>query len=123
MSAEGCYASTTKNIYVELYKNLSVPNALLVGGEGETGLFLPKGVGLKAYVCLVYDKWGNLLWSTDKLEAGRPSEGWDGKVNGQPVELGSYMWKIEAKFADDVQWKGQPRGSDFSQTGSVTVLR
>ncbi len=123
MSAEGCYASTTKTIYVELYKNLSVPNALLVGGEGETGLFLPKGVGLKDYVCLIYDKWGNLLWSTDKLEAGRPSEGWDGKVNGQPVELGSYMWKIEAKFADDVQWKGQPRGSDFSQTGSVTVLR
>ena len=123
VSAEGCYASTLKTIYVELFKNLSVPNALLIGGEGETGLFLPKGVGIKEYLCLIYDKWGNLMWSSDKLNGGKPSEGWDGKVNGQPVALGSYLWKIEARFADEQPWKGQPKDSDFYQTGSVTVLR
>ncbi|MBX7182597.1 MAG: choice-of-anchor L domain-containing protein [Bacteroidia bacterium] len=123
MSDKGCYANTSRTIYVELFKNLSVPNALIQGGEGETGLFLPKGVGLMEYTCLVYDKWGNLLWSSDKLDNGRPAEGWDGTYKGEAVELGSYMWKIEAKFADSDQWEGKKVGNDYFQTGSVSVIR
>ncbi|MBK8805917.1 MAG: hypothetical protein IPO21_04380 [Bacteroidales bacterium] len=41
--------------------------------------FQPKGYNLESYELWIYDKWGNLLWYTDKLtDKGEPAEAWDG---------------------------------------------
>ena len=123
-SAFGCVDSVSHTVKIELFKNLAVPNALIINGEGESAVFLPKASGLLEYSCLIYDKWGNILWQSQKLLNGSPAEGWDGRYNGSVVQDGAYIWRIEARFADDTRWIGKKYDKgDFNQTGSVTVLR
>jgi len=46
----------------------------------------------------VYDRWGSLLFSTtDKRQS------WDGKYNGQLVDIGSYLWIVNYQFANQSQ--------------------
>jgi PKD repeat protein len=121
--ANGCVDSVSHSVKIELFKNIVVPNALIIGGSGETSLFLPKGTGLKTYNCGIYDKWGNQIWFSEKLIDGRPGEGWNGFYKDKEVQEGAYIWKIEATFADGTVWNGLLKDSKTNQTGTVTVLR
>ena len=120
----GCSDTASEYIEPEMENGLFVPNAMINGENGEVGLFLPKGRGLAHYDCSVYDKWGNLLWNSTKLEEGRPVEGWDGRYQGQVVPQGAYVWFITATFQDGKIWQGSAIGNaDKRNIGTVTVLR
>ena len=120
----GCSDTASEYIEPEMENGLYVPNALINGEGGEVGLFLPKGRGLANYECSIYDAWGNLLWQSNKLEEGRPVEGWDGRFQGQIVPQGAYVWFITATFLDGKIWQGSAIGdADKRNIGSVTVLR
>ncbi len=120
----GCSDTASEYIEPEMENGLYVPNALINGEGGDVGLFLPKGRGLANYECSVYDAWGNLLWQSNKLEEGRPVEGWDGRFQGQIVPQGAYVWFITATFLDGKIWQGSAIGdADKRNIGSVTVLR
>ena len=122
-SGAGCSDTIIQTVEVELMKGLYMPNAMIAGGDGDFGLFLPKGAGIATYQCMVFDKWGNLLWQSTELVNGQPSEGWDGRYNGVVVPLGAYIWKADATFLDGTTWEGMEYENDrFSNTGNVTVL-
>jgi hypothetical protein len=73
---------------------------------------------------MVYDKWGNMLWQSTKLEEGSPVEYWDGTHEGELVPQGAYVWRIDAIFANGVIWDGmENREGEFHETGTVTVIR
>lgn len=121
--SNGCNHTSIQSVNVELLKNLVVPNALVYGNDDESGLFLPKGRGLSFYNCTVYDKWGNKIWESSKLENGSPAEGWNGTLHGEPVPQGAYSWKIEARFADGIVWGGVVSNKGRNLAGTVTVIR
>jgi PKD repeat protein len=122
-SGAGCSDTIIQTVEVELMKGLYMPNAMIVGGDGDFGFFLPKGAGIATYQCMIFDKWGNLLWETSKLVDGKPVEGWDGRYNGVVVPQGAYIWKADATFMDGTQWEGMEyENGRFSNTGNVTVL-
>jgi PKD repeat protein len=122
-SGAGCSDTIIQTVEVELMKGLYMPNAMIVGGDGDFGFFLPKGAGIATYQCMIFDKWGNLLWETSKLVDGKPVEGWDGRYNGVVVPQGAYIWKADATFMDGTQWEGMEYDNGrFSNTGNVTVL-
>jgi large repetitive protein len=109
-----------------------IPNALSPAHpEFEVSHFIPKGVGLAEFELLIYDDWGNLIWSTTALDAeGRPTESWDGTFNGAPVQQDSYVWKATATFMNFKVWEGKKyekgKGNGlrkFKRSGSVTVIR
>ena len=123
-SGAGCSDTITQTVEVELFKGLFMPNALIVGGDGDFGYFLPKGIGVATYHCMIFDKWGNLLWESSKLIDGKPVESWDGRYNGVVVPQGAYIWKADATFMDGTQWEGmEHEDGRFSNTGNVTVLQ
>jgi large repetitive protein len=80
---------------------------------------------MDTYKIWIYDTWGNLMWYSDKLIGGSPAEGWDGTYNGVVAKMDSYIWKIEATFADGTSWEGQgSSNSDKKKTmGNVLLLR
>jgi len=120
----GCTDTVFEYIEPEMDNGLYVPNAMIIGFDGDAGLFFPKGRGLEQYECFVFDKWGNLLWSSSKLEEGRPAEGWDGKYNGQNVPQGAYVWLVNAVFENGNIWEGMMTPAEkLSTTGTVTVLK
>lgn len=122
----GCNDTAQKKITVPFYFGLHIPNAISPAHSNfEVSHFLPKGIGLKKYELLIYDDWGNLIWSTTALdEKGRPVEAWDGTFNGVPVQQDAYVWKVTATFQNDKIYEGKEyENGVIKRAGTVTVLR
>ena len=122
----GCSDTIVKPIVVELYKGLYLANAMYPGHtDFNVSHFVPIGVGLKEFELLIFDDWGNLIWSTNALDAnGRPTEAWDGTFQGVPVQQDAYVWKVNAVFLDDSVWEGKEYAKNkIKKSGTVTVIR
>jgi len=125
----GCSDSVCKSFWV-WPTNLVVPNAFAPDLDyiGEDALFLPKGHSLDQYEIWIYDKWGNEVWYSDKLDPvlKSPAEGWDGKdqMTGESVPMGVYAWKIRAVFDDGTRWTGQNNVHGAHKAyGTLTLIR
>jgi gliding motility-associated-like protein len=122
-----CY-DTTYLPYEFLFDNLFVPNAFSPTNlSGSLGCreFLPKGINLKEYHVMIFDKWGHLIWESKELTAdGQPAKSWDGTFNGEPMPQDVYMWKINATFTNGQVWEGSDAGKGSTTTmGTVTLIR
>jgi PKD repeat protein len=129
---KGCIDSTTM-MYEFYFDNLYVPNAfvpssLLEGKAMEIRKFMPKGRNLAEYHIMVFDKWGHMLWESQKIsddtDNNMPVEGWDGTYQGKEMPQDVYMWKINARFRNGKVWEGSDSGTgSVSTMGTVTLLR
>jgi PKD repeat protein len=121
----GCTDTARATIDVDFFYGLFIPNAMNPGHQDfEVANFIPKGVGLKTFELLIYDDWGNLIWSTTALDAnGRPTEYWDGTYMGVVVQQDAYVWKCTASFMNSEVWEGKkyPKGK-IKRAGTVTVI-
>ncbi|PKQ61121.1 hypothetical protein BZG02_16895 [Labilibaculum filiforme] len=123
-SAYSCKDSITKTVEIDLMSGLFVPNAFNPGNpDPQVALFLPKGIGLFKYQLEILDSWGNFIWGSDKIEEGRPAEGWDGTKNGEVVPQGVYIWKIRAVFTNGATWQGMEINGKHYREGSVTLIQ
>ena len=124
----GCSDSICKSFWV-WPTNLVVPNAFAPGLNyvGEDAVFIPKGHSLDQYEIWIYDKWGNEVFYSDKIDNGikSPGEEWNGTdKNGEPMAMGVYAWKIRAVFDDGTRWTGQSNVHGIIKTfGTLTLLR
>lgn len=120
---------TLKIEYTLLYKGLWVPNAFSPNNpNAEVRLFKPVGTNLQYYTIEVYDTWGNVLWTSNKLdENGSPAEGWNGIFNGNLLPQDTYMWKASGVFKDGTIWDGNNVGDTDhlpqSNYGTVHLIR
>ncbi|WP_372751940.1 PKD domain-containing protein [Labilibaculum sp.] len=123
-SAYSCKDSIEKKVEVDLMSGLFVPNAFNPGNpDEEVALFLPKGIGLFTYHVKIMDNWGNSIWESEKIEDGRPAEGWDGTKNGEAMPQGVYIWKIRAVFTNGATWQGMEINGKNYREGSVTLIQ
>jgi hypothetical protein len=124
-SDKGC-TDTLSMKYEFMVKGLYVPNAFSPESRSESvRLLKPVGVNLKQYRFEVFDRWGNLLWWSDKLDdLGRPTEGWDGTYNGVLLQHGVFVWKASAIFKDGTVWDANNVGNteNLSKKKSGTAL-
>lgn len=116
-------SKTVKVVGVPGY--LFVPNSFMPNsGTQEIRTFKAKGSGLASYRLSIFNKWGELIWQTDKLEEGKPVEGWDGTYKSTLAPLGVYYWKIDAEFINKMPWKGMSlNGSAPKRTGTINLIR
>jgi PKD repeat protein len=127
-NAKDCSDTLTME-YKFMVKGLYIPTAFSPNNPKiEVQLLKPVGINIQEYLFEVYDRWGNLLWSTDKLDGyGRPLEGWDGQYNGILMPEGAYIWKASAIFKDGSIWDANNIGNnDYlpkSKSGTATMIR
>ena len=124
-SAEGLYGVTVvdsnccKNsdqVYI-LFSELYYPSAFRPGSTisiNSEFKVVGNTAALAGYVLQVYDRWGGLMFETKD-----PNEGWDGTVNGNPVPVGTYVWR--AVFSG-YEINDKPSG-EINKSGTVTVVR
>jgi hypothetical protein len=129
-SIDGCDSIYSQTIELPSYWcGLYVPNAftptLGIGGANE---FKPIGIEIMqgTYSAKVFSKWGELMWESTALTPnGEPLEGWDGNdKEGKPCMQGSYIWVIEAKFTNGVNWPGMLlNNGNIEKRSNVTLIR
>ena len=123
---QGCFTSTFRTVtIVGVPGYLYVPNSFMPGSETpELRVFMAKGSGIKTWTMSVFNKWGQKLWETNRLDDGRPVEWWDGTFNSVPVPQGVYFWKIDVEFTNGTAWKGMTYDSKApKKTGVIHLIR
>lgn len=109
---KGCRDSVTKTVIIEDDYALYVPNAFSPNADSHNDVFKASGEGIIAFNMYVYDRWGNLIFTSADLDTG-----WDGRKMNHGDDLmpeDVYIWKIELKT-----FKKQ---KDM-RTGTVTLLK
>jgi gliding motility-associated-like protein len=93
-NANGCTATTTHKLITIPEFTFYIPNAFTPNNDGNNDTFFGTGMGIEKYNLWIFDRWGNLIFHTEKLE-----EGWDGKLkNGEEALLQDvYVWKVKIK--------------------------
>ena len=108
---KGCRDTTFKGIYeVTDPRGFYIPNAFSPNGDGLNDVFEIFYIGYTTYEINVFDRWGNQVFTNN----GDPQFFWDGKVKGQPVPQGVYVYSV--KMTD---WQGK----NYARSGSITLIR
>ncbi|MCS7298109.1 MAG: PKD domain-containing protein [Bacteroidia bacterium] len=113
ISAEGCKDTAQYILTVSYSQGLLVPEAFTPNGDGVNDKYIIRYVGFQNLRLSIYDRWGNLIASTQQNTPTGIIE-WDGTKNGQPLPEGVYVGYLEGKTID---------GKDLKRAYSITILR
>jgi gliding motility-associated-like protein len=109
-SNAGCTASDSVQIKVFKGSAVYVPTGFTPNGDGRNDLLRALYIGIKkVYYFRVYNRWGQLVFSTTNLTAG-----WDGTINGVKQQTGTYVWMLKA---EDLA------GKVYEMKGTSTLIR
>ncbi|TDO22397.1 PKD domain-containing protein [Pedobacter duraquae] len=126
-NAENCVDVLTRTVQITNTTGyLYVPNAFEPGSlKPELQTFGVRATGLSEYTIKVFNTWGELVWSSSKLDKeGVPTETWDGTMRGSPAPQGVYVWYISAKFINGSEWKGMKyQTGSPTKTGPIHLIR
>ncbi|SDK30302.1 PKD domain-containing protein [Pedobacter sp. ok626] len=126
LNQQGCFDTISNKVtIIGVPGYLFVPNSFIPGDtRPELRDFHAKGSGIASWRFSIFNKWGQILWETTKLDEGRPTEGWDGTFNGQPMPQGVYYWKIDVQMINGTEWKGMTYDKSApKRTGAIHLIR
>ena len=106
----GCQVTASKEITKLQTCNISVPNAFTPNGDGKNDWLYPLNAnGATSLRFQVFNRYGQLVFETRDW-----TKKWDGRMNGQLQETGTYIWILN--FTDG-------SGKKYSQRGSTVLIR
>lgn len=110
ISSNGCSDTTIRTVVIDNDFTFYVPNSFTPNGDAHNNIFKPKWFGIYDYTMSIYDRWGNMVFSSSD-----PDQGWDGTYHGKKCEEGVYAYTIDFNnILDDY-----PR----SIQGKITLVR
>jgi gliding motility-associated-like protein len=106
-----CADTAYQTVFIEPDFLFYIPNAFSPNDDGVNDTFTGKGIFVQQFDMMIFDRWGNLVFSTDDLE--KP---WNGKVkNGS--ELAQYdVYVYTIKVTDYLN-------KEHDYKGTVTLVR
>jgi gliding motility-associated-like protein len=108
-NSNGCTDSTKVEVVVFPELKIYIPNAFSPDYPNLNNVFKAYGEGIAWFEMLIYNRWGELLFTSHNIEFG-----WDGKFLNEEAPPGVYVYSITYK---DIS------GKKFNRTGSVTLVR
>ena len=116
IDGNGCRASDTVLVRVLNELRTFVPNAFTPNGDGVNDLFFPyAGPEIRQIDRFrVYDRWGTIVHQAENFPPNDPAFGWDGLLNGKPLNSAVFVWTIEFVTAE---------GREVIQQGDVVLRR
>ncbi len=108
--SNGCLGQDSIFIQRQCPTRFYVPNVFTPNGDQVNDGFGVFGIELISMKLSVYDRWGQQVFYSESED-----ELWDGKMDGQNLQNGQYIWTLEYEgFLEDA--------STFADTESGTVL-
>jgi gliding motility-associated-like protein len=94
--------TATGEIKVDEYIPLRLPNAFTPNGDGKNDVFYVLGgpPGLVIREMAVFDRWGQRVFQVRDVAAGDPSVGWTGRLSGEPLPAGTYVYIVAVRLPD-----------------------
>lgn len=106
----GCSDTDTVEIVVNQgTESLYIPNSFSPNSNGLNDLFLVKGSAIKNIDMKIFNRWGELLYTTKDI-----TQGWDGKYKGADVMPDVYTYSIICEWQSGVKTR---------RTGKLTLVR
>lgn len=106
-SPNGC--KDTAYAQIQVIDGTLIPNIITLNTDGLNDVFNVKLSGVKDYHCLIYNRWGNLVF-----EGTSPQLKWDGyTLAGTRAVSGVYFVVIEVNFLS---------GNKLTYTGTLTIV-
>jgi gliding motility-associated-like protein len=113
----GCSASAFVNVKLDRALSIFIPGAFSPNGDGLNDLLSvyanTKQVRLVKSL-EVYDRWGQLLYRDLNMAPNDDRRGWDGKVRGELMPPGAYLYKAVLELVD---------GQSELKIGEIMLMR
>lgn len=103
----GCKINDSLTVYIR--GDIYIPNTFTPNANDLNEWFNPRGVDVKNFRMLIFNRWGEEIFSSESLD-----KGWDGTYLGKPVPQGVYVWKIYYTFVT---------GEEGNRIGHVNLIR
>lgn len=107
-TVQGCTNTACVDIVVNEESTLYIPNVFTPNGDGVNDIFYTLGTNISSFKLQIFNRWGSLIFSSDSI-----TRGWDGKVGGDLVSNGVYVYVINAIGTDNVE---------HNKKGHITVF-
>ena len=90
--------------------DIIIPNVFTPNGDGSNDMFTVEGTNLVSVNCVIYNRWGQLMYSWDNVKGA-----WDGRtLSGSIVPDGTYFYIVKAKGND---------GTEYFKKGGFSLIR
>jgi gliding motility-associated-like protein len=113
----GCTASASVRVTVSKRRNVFIPDAFTPNADGLNDkfvIFTGRGVAEIPFF-KVYNRWGSLMFQAENINPEISDQtGWDGKFNGEMMDMGVYIYTAQVRFLD---------GTVLLYRGEVTMIR
>lgn len=117
VDAFGCTSEARLELQIDPTADIFVPNAFSPNGDNTNDRLVIFANPLQVSEIIsfqVFDRWGALVHRSTLIPHSREALGWDGTMNGRPLDPGVYVYTLQAKLAD---------GSLVARSGEVLLLR
>lgn len=88
-SVQNGYCTEDDEIEIHPCPNFYIPNAFSPNDDGINDVFYIVGEGIQEMDLFIYNRWGQQIFHGTEI-----SQGWDGKVNGNPVQIDVYVYVL-----------------------------
>ena len=107
----GCTDSLTQAVNVTSPSVFppTTPDAFSPNGDGVNDVFFVRGGPFSKMNLKIYDGWGALVFETDNID-----EGWDGTYKGEKVQIGVYIYVVDAIVET---------GNSYNLQGKITLIK
>lgn len=112
----GCFAGTDSvTVTIDttcdesLPPTMMIPSAFSPNNDGKNDHFNVVGSGIQDYRLDIYNRWGELVFTTNNTAFG-----WDGTYNSQQQNVGVYTWHLTGSLVTGVK---------IEKSGNVTLIR
>ena len=109
IGANGCRASDTLKVDLDMRDKLFVPTAFSTNGDGKNDVFRVYGSTVKGADIRIYTQWGAQIYETNDNATG-----WDGKSKGLAQPVGMYIYVIKVRMQDE---------DTFIKKGTINLIR
>lgn len=109
----GCAAVDTMEVKLLCSEDrIRIPNAITPNGDGKNDVFLIRGIAIVKHL-VIFNRWGQKIFDRSNFMADNRSLCWDGSINGQPAETGTYVYFVEIDCP----------GGSFTKKGTLELVR
>lgn len=125
-SAEFCVTAQDENmctgtdcisVVTEIVVNLNIPSIFNpTSDSGNDRFFIKSSSVERVNKMLIYNRWGELVFSVSDVAPNDPSVGWNGLYKGKVVNPGVFVYVVDLTYVNNAR---QPE----SITGDITVIR